>query len=368
VPYPSVLVISPSFESDQTIFFGTRWHGIFKSVDGGRTSRRVFDSMGAPVMSLAISPVFSSDATLFASVRNKGIFKTTDGGNSWDSVNMGLNFLDRWQLSNKHVQGSGRDIILKISPNYRKDRTVYAACSEGLYKTTDSGKKWRILENELFGEKSYLYGIALSPDYENDQTLFVSIKGRGLFKSKDGGETFIKFAPELIDKNHSLRWIEFSKFYATDKTIYAASNEELFRSKDRGKTWQFVKRPVRYENHRDVFKYDGPWEIIKNRNYSATRSSCSNTTNAKMILSFVGCGIAWVGSTANDLGVAKIYIDDKHIANVDQYSRKREFNKNIYSIRGLNFGPHKITIEVSGMKNSASTGYRIEVDALDVLP
>jgi hypothetical protein len=368
VPYPSVLVISPVFDSDQTIFFGTRWHGIYKSVDGGHTNSLVFDSMGAPVMSMAISPDFLSDATLFASVRNKGIFKTTDGGNSWVTVNIGLNFLDRWQLSNDEVQDSNRDIILKISPNYSKDKTVYAACSEGLYKTTDSGKKWRIIENDLFGEKSYIYSITLSSDYEKDQTVIVSIKGRGLLKSKDGGKTFTKIAPQLIHENHILRWIEFSKFYSKDRTIYAASNEELFRSTDRGGTWKIIERPVRYENHRDVFKYDGPWETIENDNYSASRVSYSNIANAKMTLFFVGSGIDWIGSTANDQGIAKIYIDDKHVANVDQYNKSREFLKKTFTIRELPFGPHKIAIEVSGMKNSASAGNRIEVDALDVLP
>ena len=42
--------------------------------------------------------------------------------------------------------------------------------------------------------------------------------------------------------------------------------------------------------------------------------------------------------------------------------------KKIFTIRKLPFGPHKIAIEVSGTKNAASAGNRIEVDALDVLP
>lgn len=368
VPYPSALVISPFFDSDRTIFFGTRWHGIFKSVNGGRTNSHVFDSMGAPVMSLAISPDFVHDATLFAAVRNKGIWKTSNGGEFWFAVNSGLNFLDSWkQLADEH-QGSNKDIILKISPNYKKDKTVYAACSEGLYKTTDKGKKWQIIKNNLLSDESYITSIALSPDHEKDKTIIISLKGKGLFKSVDGGNTFTKIALQLINDNYLLKWIEFSKFYSKDKTIFAASDEELFRSTDRGNTWQIIKRPIRYENHRDAFRYEGPWKIGVNTDYSAEKVSFSNTKNAKMILFFSGTGIDWIGSKANDQGIAKIYINDKHVANVDQYSENREINKKIFSIRELPFGSYKITIEVSGMKNSASAGYRIEIDALDVMP
>lgn len=41
---------------------------------------------------------------------------------------------------------------------------------------------------------------------------------------------------------------------------------------------------------------------------------------------------------------------------------------NLYSINGLELRPHLITIDVSGNKNPASKGKRIEIDAFDIEP
>jgi hypothetical protein len=315
-----------------------------------------------------ISPDFKSDKTLFSGVRGLGVYKTTDGGKNWRPVNDGLSYVQESKNSVVVHSIKKYDTQLYISPNYEKDKTLFAGSSEGLFKTTNGGISWGSLKGSAFGGSYYCLSMAISPDYQNDQTLIISIKGSGLFKSIDGGDTFTEIAPEMIQNNHLMRWIAFSATYPKNKTIYAASEENLFESVDDGNTWKILKRPVRYENHRDAILYEGNWRMLRSSSFSSSKASFSDEAGARASLNFVGTGVSWVGNTANDLGIAKVYLDHKFVANVDQFSDNIKVMKLLFSIKTLDYGPHTITIEVSGKNNRQSGGKRIVIDAFDVYP
>ena len=366
-PYPTVLAISPNFASDNILYFATRYHGIFRSVDGGLNPSITWDGMAHTITSLVISPDFSSDETLFASVRGAAIYKTVDGGYTWQPANNGLTFLEAWQ-SPTVGDITKKDIWLAISPHYRVDKTVFAACSEGLFKTTDGGDSWRELRDPAYGEDAYVIGVAISPDYENDGTSIIGVRGKGLFKTENGGTTFTEIGSDLIDNNYEIEYIAFSASYATDNTIYAASDEELFESTDGGNAWQMITRPARYENMRDVVYYEGDWNILRGDDFSASSVSCSDVAHDKSILNFVGTGVTWIGTQSNDQGNARVYIDGNHVGDVDQFGDIRKPMVRSFSVTDLAYGPHTIVVEVTGTKNPESKGCRIEIDAFDIAP
>jgi hypothetical protein len=297
-----------------------------------------------------------------------GIYKTIDKGKSWQASNNGLSFLDKWQKSDMVHQIFKTDIKLAISPAYASDKTVFAGASEGFYKTTDGGIRWVHLHDTHLSKNDYIIGLGISPNFKSDRTLFVSVRGKGLLKSEDGGHSFQKIATALLRGNHAIEFIEFSPNYTLDRTIYAASDEELFKSTNAGIFWKIIKRPVRYENQREVFQYLGKWSIVKGGDYSASTISVSDDNSAKASLKFVGSSIALIGPKAQNLGIAKIFIDGKFVANLDQYSRSPTTMTQLYAIKELSFAPHTITIEVSGARNPASQGHSVSVDALDVWP
>jgi hypothetical protein len=246
------------------------------------------------------------------------------------------------------------------------DQTVFAASSEGLFETTDGGENWQELRDCV--EDGYIIGMAISPDYEDDQTLIVSVRGRGLFKTDDGGTTFMEIGRDLIGDNQAIELIQFSTSYATDNIIYAASDEELFRSTDGGSTWERIAMPVRYENHREVVHYEGEWETLRGDDFSASTVSSSDVAHAKAALNFVGTGVSWIGTESDDQGIARVYIDGEHMGDVDQFGETRKPMVKSYSITGLAYGPHTIMVEVMGTKSPKSTGCRIEVDSFDIVP
>jgi photosystem II stability/assembly factor-like uncharacterized protein len=366
--WPTVITLSPDFQKDNSLFFGTRYHGIFKSDDGGRNISQVWDATGRTISSMAISPDYKNDGLIFAGIRGLGVYKIEENGRSWRSANNGLSFVSDWKNSQTFQQITKKDLKLEISPGFKSDQTVFAGTSEGLYKTTDGGLSWRNISNTAVKKNDYVIGLALSPNYASDQTLLVSLRGKGLYKSVDGGLNFSPTGVDLLRTNHALEYIYFSPQFKVNNTIFSAADEELFKSTDGGRTWQVIKRPVRCENARDVLDFTGNWQIVKGKHYSASNVSVSDERHAQAILPFVGSGVTWIGSKADNLGIANVYIDGKFVVQVDQFGRHAIVAKQVYSYSGLSAGPHVITIEVSGVKNPESSGHRIEIDALDILP
>lgn len=363
-PYPSVIGLSPNYASDNTVYFGTRYHGIYKSDKGGLSAKLLWNANGQFISSMVLSPNFSSDKTVFSCVRDSGVYKTTDNGNTWLPIKNGLTFVSTWQKNKNSYPGYNKDCYLAISQNYEVDRTVFAAFSKGLFKTSNGGENWQQVDEDM----TNIVSINISPNFKTDKTLLLSQKGKGLFKSEDGGNSFFEIAPNLINNNHEIRFIEFSSYYATDNLIYIASEEEVFQSSDGGKTWEIISRPIRYENSTDVIRYEGDWQILKGENFSASSVSGSNVPYDKASFNFVGSGITWIGTKSHDQGIAKIYIDGNYVANVDQFTKSRENMVELYSIKKLDYGPHTITIEIDSSNNPNSSDFRIEIDAFDVLP
>lgn len=236
---------------------------------------------------------------------------------------------------------------------------MFAAGPAGLFKSTDQGENWNRLDDDILGSTPNILAIGISPGYVNDHTLLVSMKGRGLYKSFDGGKSFIETDHTLIRNNHAIELIAYSSDFPNDNTIFAASDENLFRSTDGGDNWTLVQRPVRYEGH---------WMQAESIEYSATSVHYSETKGAKATLDIFGCGIRWVAARSPQGGIANVYIDDTMADSVELYSERPEPMSEIFSRTDLSCDPHRIVIELDERKNGHSSGQRITLDAFDVLP
>ncbi len=363
-PWPTVIVVSQNFEKDGTLFFGTRYHGLYRSTDRGKINKKVWEGTGRTIPSLVISPNYSSDKTLLASVRGLGVFKSIDEGNSWKDASEGLDFIVDWKSGAVVHQIKKKDIHLVISPNFRQDKTIYAASSQGFYKTTDAAGTWHRIEDPLFNAGDNIIGCAISPNYENDHTLIVSLKGRGLYLTTDGGGSFSVLSRELIHQNHDIEYIKFSPLFPMDTSVFAASDEAVFMTSDSGRHWKMLARPVRYENKRqDVLRYHGDWAVERGREFSANSISVSDTPGSSVALDFVGTGIVWIGSPNSEYRKrAEIFIDG-----VVQQSVEIQDKPGVISIYGLTPGAHQIRIEVVQNGGTVDTG-KVGIDAFDVLP
>src|SRR5439155_289821 len=104
------------------------------------------------------------------------------------------------------------------------------------------------------------------------------------------------------------------------------------------------------------------------RAWSAGTAAESATPGERATFAFTGTSIGWVGGRGPITGIARVFLDEVFVAEVDTYSPTFAPQKTIFTLPGLSAGTHTLTIEVTGRKNPASTEAVIVVDAFDVNP
>jgi len=355
--YPTVFSPSPGYARDKTLLFGTRWHGIYRSEDNGHDAENIWMHTDGAVTGLWLSPNFMDDNMAFAYFRGDGIYKTTDSGDSWYKVTMSMT----------SKQSDHGDFAVVFSPVFSADQTLYAAGPTGLFISTDQGENWYEQGSNSLGLEPNILALAISPNYEHDHTILVSLKGSGLYKSVDRGQNFSTITGSLIRDNHSIERIEFSPDFSQDQTIYAASNRNLFLSVDGGNDWSIIKRPARYEDNRDVVRFGADWNKEEGTEYSASTVHYANTSGAMATLDFSGCGVNWIATKSPLGGKATVYLDGTVVESVDLNSSQTEPVSVVFSSTGLSCGPHTITVEVKRQEDDHTTGKRVTIDAFDIL-
>jgi photosystem II stability/assembly factor-like uncharacterized protein len=226
-------VFSPAFDEDREVFLGTDGGKIYRSTDGGSRFTKIAD-LEQTVDAIVISPEFAADRTLVVGTRD-GVLKSVDAGRTWQpSAPLS------WVTS------------VAISPEFGRDRRLFVGTERGLFLTDDAGRAWTEVPGAPFGNSPYVESVVVSPDYANDGTVLVSVRGHGLYKSVDGGSTFTPAAPDLFAAGYQIanfyhpttEPIVFSPQFARDRTVYAFSGEHLFRSTDAAATFEESDLPV----------------------------------------------------------------------------------------------------------------------------
>jgi PKD repeat protein len=163
------------------VYAGAPAGGLWRSTNGG-VGWTVWNTDNLPVIGctdLAIDPTNTQimylatgdgDANDTYSI---GVLKSTDGGNTWNPT--GLN----WVVTNQRVIRK-----LLIDPN--NPQTVYAASSNGIYKTTNGGTNWTQIRTGNFydmefkpGDPNTIYAAGTSFIYTNNAT---GLPGSGVIR------------------------------------------------------------------------------------------------------------------------------------------------------------------------------------------
>lgn len=119
-----------------------------------------------------------------------------------------------------------------------------------------------------------------------------------------------------------------------------------------------------------VVTYTAPTEWnqgVRFTNWSGETAAFSATTGARATFAFTGTSVRWVGQRGFGFGIARIFLNGALVGEVDTFAPfQEEFQVAVFSATGLPAGNHTLTIEVTGLKNPASGGTQIVVDAFDV--
>ncbi len=251
------LIVHP--DDPNTVFAGAQgnmWgpnpeRGVYRTRDGGATWKQVlYLDEGTGVADLVMDPTnpdkliaalwtFDRDPWFFNSGgKGSGIFISYNGGDSWTRVT------DKDGLPKGEL---GR-IGLAIAPS--KPNLVYAlveAKVNGLYKSTDGGRKWSLVSEKNIGNRPFYYAdIYVDPQNENriyNLWSYVS-------ESEDGGRTFktiLDYGTGMHPDHHAF-WV-----HPNDPDYLIEGNDGGMNiSRDGGDSWRFVPNlPVAQFYHID---------------------------------------------------------------------------------------------------------------------
>jgi photosystem II stability/assembly factor-like uncharacterized protein len=220
------VALSAEYASDRTVYLASS-DGVRVSRDGGRS----WDSTTGP--NGAARAVASGPGVVVASLEAGRLLRSSDGGRTWDAVAAPLN--------------GAEAIALAVSPNYARDRTLFAVTSTSsetvVWRSTDGGQAWhRWLVQSSPGVTRV--PLAVAPSFAVDGAMFVAL-GRRVFRPLRHAEEvrsgerrpMWQFAEVGADVS-SVTALAVSAAYGTDRTVFAATSAGVFVSRDGGERFE----------------------------------------------------------------------------------------------------------------------------------
>ncbi|WP_349352428.1 MULTISPECIES: VPS10 domain-containing protein [unclassified Flagellimonas] len=233
----------------------TQGDGVYKSTDGGETWTHLGLEETQAISRVRIDPTNENIVYVaalghpYGENEERGVFKSVDGGKTWKKV---LYVSDR--------AGAADLIIDRNNPNtlyattwqvYRKAWKMWGGGPDSkLWKSTDGGETWTDLtENPGMPEGPIgKIGVTVSPADSDRVWAIVEANEGGVFRSDDGGDTW-----ELTNNERKLRQRAFyySRIYADpkDKDVVYGLNVGFYKSTDGGKTFDERINTPHSDNH-----------------------------------------------------------------------------------------------------------------------
>ncbi|HWN44107.1 MAG TPA: hypothetical protein VNW71_17925 [Thermoanaerobaculia bacterium] len=207
------------------------------------TSPRVYESrnQGATWSPLGALPVYDAvtrmavhptqGKVIYAGTRYSGIYKSVNGGMTWRRSSKGLPFLPPCEETFCPEEPV---TALEIDP--RDPRIVYAVFGYQVVKSVDAGRTWDLVMDYL-EDVSIVETLILDPESSN--VLYIGT-GEGVFKSTDGGATWRESSMGLPAPFGDFGVVDLAIDVRGEQTVlYAATRVAgVFRSTDRGATWE----------------------------------------------------------------------------------------------------------------------------------
>jgi photosystem II stability/assembly factor-like uncharacterized protein len=266
-PHFRALAPSPDYAADNTLVLAS-FEGCYRTLDGAATWSPVNSLHQQLVNRLVLSPEFELDRFVLAASPGAGTLAwrvpSTPGTRARiqgaNLVGSGLagaapatqpmppsRNTGFGQAAGIELQAGATDLSslwnsgLAISPDFSADGTLFFGYL-GAFRSTNRGAGWTNLP--LPPGLTIVRDLAVSPGFSSDDTVFVGTNGVGFYRSTDRGDTWVA-ADAGLPFDFKTRRIRVSPEHLSDQTLYAASwNHGIWKSTTGGAAWQFTSADI----------------------------------------------------------------------------------------------------------------------------
>jgi len=199
-----------------TIYYGESYNGVYQSQDWGQTWTNIRGNLVAMYPS-AILALGDPGQTVFIGLFSDGVFHKNGNETLWTPC--GLSMTGVGPFAADPTNG---------------ERMYLAKEKSGLYKTSDGGKHWSLINNGL--PEFTVTGLAIDP--HNSDLIYLGLNEEGLFRSTDQGASWSKVnIGTYFDSKVSSLIIDPRN---SDRIFGIYGNQSVLRSLDGGSTWSLV--------------------------------------------------------------------------------------------------------------------------------
>lgn len=180
-----------------------------------------------PITSVTVSPNFEYDKTIFIATAQTTInmdvyltLRSTDGGITWDFMLL------------PNVQ----TVAIAISPNFANDQTLFiGTLGKGAFRSHDGGISWQPCNG---ASGAWITQIVVSPDFANDHTLFVVTNDSMIYRSTECGDSWELVCNFQDYSTKAVKALVICPDYPQDHTLFIGTEGDgVFKSSDDGSTW-----------------------------------------------------------------------------------------------------------------------------------
>jgi photosystem II stability/assembly factor-like uncharacterized protein len=221
--------------------------GMYKSNDAGKTWTKIGLDLTQHIARVVIHPKnpdivwVAAQGALYGTSAERGIYKSVDGGKTWKKV---LYVNDKTGASELSLDYSNPQVLYVAMWEHGRLpwQVISGGEGSGLYKSVDGGETWNKIQEGLPKE---LGKMAIAVSRYNPEKVYALIESDsekaqgGLFVSDNAGKSWTKVSGDNRLVQRAWYYIEVFIDPKDDLTVYVLSAPAL-RSIDGGVTWEVL--------------------------------------------------------------------------------------------------------------------------------
>lgn len=188
--------------------------GFFKSTDGGIKWKEAKELRNEAIH--AMTQAKDNPDMLFVGTTN-GVWVSKNSGDDWEKI----------ESSTMPVN------VNSMAVDPRRNSTIYAGTWWRPYKSTDSGKSWRLIKNGMIDD-SDVFAVTIDP--RNAEHIIASACS-GIYESFNGGDKWAKIQGIPAQSRRTRDIVQHPSIAGT---VYAATTEGFWMTTNGGKSWSLT--------------------------------------------------------------------------------------------------------------------------------